>query len=317
MRPTFSLLAAALLTSVAFLPTGAAQTQPEPPAPPPLSDVLTGHAKRDYEAARLLFDVGDYAGALARFLNAARVSNDPRLLWNAAACEMKLRHYAKALGLVRRYLDSQSPLITAAAARNARSFLEAAELLTVRLHVESSEADALVYVDGELMGAVPLGPSAALDLGRHEIVVKKEGFFDFNQTLTVTGSADLLVRAELRPLPRRAGAPGVMRADGPYPGAAASRRTWEGSAPIGPHSAQITAPGLRPVVPRIAVLEQQSGVVESTLDSGGIPTWVWIVGGSVLLAGAATFGYFILKPSEASSGGSAEGSIATVQLPLR
>src|SRR5882724_2714841 len=67
---------------------------PAPPGPRPLSESLTGGAKSDYEAARLLYGDGDHAGALVKFQSAFDQSKEPRLLWNMAACEKNLRHYA-------------------------------------------------------------------------------------------------------------------------------------------------------------------------------------------------------------------------------
>ena len=70
-------------------------------APKPLSDTLTGSAKIDYDAGKLLFSDGDMAGALVKFKSAYDTSKDARLLWNIAACEKSLHHYARVLS----YLD--------------------------------------------------------------------------------------------------------------------------------------------------------------------------------------------------------------------
>ncbi|MDP9000397.1 MAG: tetratricopeptide repeat protein [Myxococcota bacterium] len=130
-------------------------TGPVAPAPS-LADTLVGAAKDDYLAARSLYESGDFARALARFEAAYDTSRDARLLWNAAVCQKAMEHYAKAMSLVRRYLDSGSPLVTEATARNAQAFIAAAESRTARLDVVSSESDAMVYVDGESVGSTPL-----------------------------------------------------------------------------------------------------------------------------------------------------------------
>ncbi|MGH7329836.1 MAG: hypothetical protein ACREJX_15930, partial [Polyangiaceae bacterium] len=61
---------------------------PKPPAAPAgpksLSDTLTGDAKADYEAGKLLFSDGDYAGAEIKLQGAYDKSQEPRLLWNIA-----------------------------------------------------------------------------------------------------------------------------------------------------------------------------------------------------------------------------------------
>src|SRR6185503_13375936 len=43
---------------------------PAPPATPPLSEALTGQAQADYQAARLLYGDGDFAGASLKFKQA-------------------------------------------------------------------------------------------------------------------------------------------------------------------------------------------------------------------------------------------------------
>src|SRR5437016_6190653 len=76
---------------------------PTPPAgPPSLSETLSGDAKSAYDAAKVLFGDGDFASAALKFRSAHDLSNDPRLLWNIAACEKNLRHYAKVVSLVQR-----------------------------------------------------------------------------------------------------------------------------------------------------------------------------------------------------------------------
>jgi TolA-binding protein len=58
----------------------------------PLASSLRGQAATDYQAARILFDDGDYAGASLKFQHAFEESGDARLLWNIAVCEKNLRH---------------------------------------------------------------------------------------------------------------------------------------------------------------------------------------------------------------------------------
>src|SRR5882672_5796822 len=55
--------------------------------PRPLAESLEGEAKRAYELGCLLYDNGDYAGALVRFESARKASADARLLWNVAVCQ--------------------------------------------------------------------------------------------------------------------------------------------------------------------------------------------------------------------------------------
>ncbi|MEP7049529.1 MAG: PEGA domain-containing protein [Pseudomonadota bacterium] len=234
--------------------------------PAPLADSLQGQAKADYEAARLLYDSGDYAGALLKFQSAYRATGDPRLLWNAAGCARNLHNYAKAMLFVRQFLASQSALVTPEFAARGQAFLDAAEPLTAPLEIESNQPSSSVFLDDELLGTPAQASQSRVDLGTHRLVVQARGYQPYNETLTVLSSTTLHVTATLHalvvPLPVR---PARPHQDHPNHGARASL----------------------------------------------LPTWVWITGASVVLAGIATASYFIFKPSAAS--GPLPGSIATLR----
>ena len=62
----------------------------------------------------------------------------------------------------------------------------------------------------------------------------------------------------------------------------------------------MTARGKRPHDADIVVEEGQAQVLSVTLESdkkGGLPTWVWVAGGAVLVSGAAVGGYFLFRSS--------------------
>src|SRR5688572_14149804 len=103
MRRLLALLATCSLLHSTTLVHAAPPSKPGAPATKQkgLGETLTGQAKQDYEAAKLLFTDGDHAGALIKFQAVFDTSKDPRLLWNLAACHKSLRHYASAIGLLR------------------------------------------------------------------------------------------------------------------------------------------------------------------------------------------------------------------------
>jgi hypothetical protein len=271
---------------------------------------LTEDAKRDYESARLLYDNGDYAGAAMKFQSAyeasrannAKWEGDPRLLWNAASCEKSLRRYARAIALVRRYLDSRSPLVTPEGELAARAFLAAAEPLTAPLVIEANVPDALVYLDDELLGKTPLDGSVRVDLGTHRLQVKKGNHTDYLETLSISGSDELRVTALLRPIEQRgrlvvrAGKGDNITVDGVLVGAG----RVELHVPSGVHFVRVTAPGARPFDARVLVNERQLRSVDVKLErhepSDALPPWVWAAGGSVLTGLLMTSGYLIWKP---------------------
>jgi len=194
---------AALLTlasSAIAEETGHVEPVPVSQAVAPLTVQLRGEALQDYQAARAFYDLGDYAGALLKFQRSYQLSGDPRLLWNSASCEKSLRHYAKAMLWVRRFLASASPLVTPEARTRAQAFLEAAELLTARLELESNAPGAKLYVDSEFVGTLPLDAPVRVDPGAHHVAVKHSNFQPFEEDLVVAGS-HVQLTAILTPIP--------------------------------------------------------------------------------------------------------------------
>jgi len=313
----------ALALSLTAAPPAFADAPEEAPVraePRSLAESLEGDAKREYELARLLYDNGDYAGALRRFENARQGARDPRLLWNEALCHKALHHYARASRAMRAYLASGSPLISPAAASSAQSFLLAAERLTAHLVVSANVGSVRVYVDGEDIGESPLGSDARVDLGTHQIVVTKPDFTDYEQTVSVESSADVRVAAVLRPVVHE-GRIVVRARDGAavaIDGVVRGYGTWEGVLPSGAHALRISAPGFRAQAQSIVVADAQTRGFDVTLSPAprsAVTTWLWVAGGAALAAGAATAGYFIFRPGEPRK--PTDGTIATVRLDLR
>src|SRR5882724_11708596 len=131
------MLAALLLTAAPTLAQKSkrAVKAPEPPppaavapkAPASLGDTLTGEAKADYESGKLLYGDGDFAGARVKFQAAYELTQDPRLLWNMAVCEKGQRHYAKVVGLTKKYLAAGGELLAEDDRSEAKALLDAIE----------------------------------------------------------------------------------------------------------------------------------------------------------------------------------------------
>lgn len=317
------LLLGAWLVLLSIAPSLAAQADEAPSAPSSLAESLSGDARRDYEAALLLYKSGDFAGAGRRFSSAYAASRDVRLLWNAAACEQGQRHYAKAIALLRRYLASDSPLITEEATHNARAFLDAALPLTARLLVSANQPESQVYVDDELLGGVPLAAEARVDFGTHRVTLRKPQFIEATQTVTVTSAADVTLRFELAPvlhegrLVVRAGQGDSIVLDGRF----RALSSFDGALPSGSHRLRVTAAGSRPFETHVLIEDERTRALDVTLEraplSARIPSWVLVAGGAALLAGAGTAIYFAARPSDSSSAPLPSGSAGKVQLPLR
>jgi hypothetical protein len=286
--------------------SSAAPAPPPPPTTPSLADTLTGTAKADYEAGKLLFGVSDFGAALIKFTSAHDASKDPRLYWNIASCEGKLHHYAKAVGMLRTYLKEGGALLSDQDRTDATQTMTAMEPLTSTMRITSNEDAAEVYLDDQLVGQTPLDPML-VDIGVHKVRVHKAEFDEASEQVTVSGGATLLVDLKLKQTLHEGR---VSVAAGPKDSIAVDGQPvgigqWAGTLRSGGHTLRVTAPSMLPYQSEVLVQDGQSRTISVTLNpepSKGLPAWVW-VGGSVLVAGGlGTGAYFIFKPSSQYNG---------------
>ncbi len=316
----------ALAQTPAAAPASAAHPIPPPPAPPTapvaatpptpgatpavapaaaptkLSDRLQGPAKANYDAGKLLFGDGDYNGALLKFSAAYDTSKDPELLRNMAVCEEKLRHYAKAVTSIDRYLAEGGALLSDQDRAEAKSFRDTLVAFTAPITITVSEADADVLLDGDVVAHSPLKAPIVADIGERHIIVRKPGFKDFATTLKVsmaqTIDAQLVKDTHEARLDVRAPDGAAIKIDGNSVGVG----TWGGVLPSGGHTLNVSAPKMQTYQTEITLLDNQPRTVDVALQpeskGGGVPAWVWVVGGIAVAGGAVAGSYVLLHKSD-------------------
>lgn len=276
---------------------------PQPKAAMPLAESLSGEARGDYDAGRILFDDGDYEGAFVKFERAFREAGDERLLWNMAACEKSLRHYGMALQLLERYRRDGDARMTDPHRAEVEKLIATLRTLISTVHLMVSEADASVFIDDMPVGMTPLPGPLFVDLGKRRIRVSKAGFQDQVVFQEFAGGSQLTLMVTL---PREetqgrisivAGQGNSIRVDGQVVG----QTQWRGSLAAGEHSLRVTAAGMLPYAKEIVVQAGEERTLYVQLDAAedsGIPAWVWVSGGVLLAGGAATAAYFLFKPAD-------------------
>lgn len=275
------------------------------PAPAALGDSLTGAAKDEYVAGRILFQNGDFSGALVKFQHAFDLSSDVRLLWDMGACEKNLRHYVRVLRLVERYMHDGDPRITEAQRAEAAVVVRTVRALVSELHLIANEAGASVFVDDEPVGTTPLMEPLLVDLGQRRIRVRKPGFKEQVIVQQVPGASELTVSVALERETHEGrifvstDAGGAIRLDG----TAVGMGRWEGPVGTGSHTIGITAPGMRAYSTEVTVHDGESRILDVTLqhESGGISAAWWIGGGVLVAAGLGVGGYFLYRPSQTTA----------------
>lgn len=304
-----------------------------PAAPPSLSETLTGAAKSEYEAGRVLFQDGDYSGAALKFGKAFDQSHDPRLLWNVAAAEKNLRHYSKVISALEQYLAEGGDKLTEQDRADAKQLVETVGAFVGTLELKVDQADADITLDDEPIGKSPLDKPVRLDHGSHVVRVKKPGFDDFTARPKISGgetqTLEVLMKAEVRAgrLKVIAGPGEVISVDGEVVG----KGTWEGTLESGSHSVNVTGRGKRPkdvdvlvrdgeVTTSRLTLERDTPTGTTKKDGGFWATpWPWVIGGAVLASGAGVGAYFLFKPEDEKPPPTVDGTLnpGTVRLPLR
>ncbi|MFT3776536.1 MAG: PEGA domain-containing protein [Minicystis sp.] len=295
-------------------PSGA----PAAPAVKPLAETLTGMAKAEYEAGRILYADKDYANAIVKFQRAHELSNDPRLLWNIAVCQKNLRRYSKMLDTIRRYRKEAAAMLTDEDRTQAAEIIKTVETFVSALKLRANEDGAEVFVDDEKVGTTPLAEPVFVDVGIRKIKLKKPGFKDFVVTREIVGGGEVSLDAQIEKeihrgrLQVNAGDNDLIAIDGKPTG----KGKWEGSLPSGGHTLRVTAQGMAAYQSEVVIQDDQLRRVDVTLNPlprDTTKTVLWIVGGAALAAGAAVGGAFLFKPSRTAP---VEGNISpgTVQL---
>jgi hypothetical protein len=185
----------------AFAQTGAPPSPKKAATPVPqqrsLSDSLPADVKNEYEAGKILFEDGDYATALLKFQDAYARTTDARLLWNVGACLKNLRHYAKAIEILRTYLADTSGKLTPQDRQDATDLMGAIEPFTTSVTFKVSEDGAALWLDDAPIGSSPLPQSVLVDLGARRLRVQKDGFRLVDKEIAVGGVKDAVVEVVL------------------------------------------------------------------------------------------------------------------------
>jgi hypothetical protein len=290
----------------------------------PLADALTGEAKESYEAGKVAYGDGDYAAAVLKFQHALDLSGDPRLLWNVLVAEKNQRHYARVEALLHVYLKTAGPALTEADRSEAQALLEAVAPFIANVTVLVKEPDATVFIDDQQVARSPLDAPLRVDMGLRHLRVAKAGFRDFELSQSFAGGTSATVDAPLVAethegrLRVSAGSQASIRVDGKIVGLG----EWEGRVPSGMHAVEVAARGKQTWRADSAVRDEELTTVLVSLEDtpaqpvAGVPSWIWIAGGSVLAVGLGTGAYFLFKPADKGPPAATPGSLATWELPL-
>lgn len=296
----------------------------------PLAESLTGVARAEYEAGRILYMDGDYQTAVVKFERAYQESKDPRLLWNMAAAEKNLRHYVRVEELVRRYIEESGAQLTETERADAQALLDTVSQFIGDVTIKVQPDGSSVAVDGAPVGTTPLPKPVRLEIGTRTVEIKKNGYVPQREALQITGGSQLLefnLEQEVHQGTLRILAdPGnVIHVDGKVVGTT----EWQGTLPSGAHNVHVTADGFRPYRSDTVIQDNQTTTLRITLqeesralgamspeDSKNDYMWAWIAGGAVVVSGLAIGGYYLFRPEDSGPPAPVEGTLGTIELPF-
>ncbi len=266
-------------------------------------------ARADYAAARILYEDGDYAGAFTKLQAAYLASKDARLLWNMAACEKELRHYANVISLLERYLAEGKDVIRADEREATGELLLTVQAFVNELELVVEPEGAQLYLDGVEVGRSPLERPLRVDMGKRKLLVQKAGFVPQQADIDLGGGKRMSLRISLKPelhagTLRIVSEPSaVISVDGHVVATA----TWAGQLPSGAHSVHVSAPGKRAHETEVVIKDDATSSLHVNLQAeapqllaqpeAGAKAWWWVVGGAVV-AGAGVGAYLLLRPSD-------------------
>lgn len=324
MRPRSIAATVALCAAGALWAPAPALAQPKKApaakkAPPkPLAQTLSGVAKAEYEAGKILYQDGDHANALLKFQRAYDLSNDPRLLWNVAACEKNLRHYTRVLAAVEKYQKEGGALLTDQDRQDAEELTATVRTLVSTLRLTIDEPGAEVYVDGEKIGETPLAAAPLVDVGTRKIRVVKPGFKDFEQVEQVAGATEVKITVKLEKdihegrLIVEAAPADAIAVDGKLMGTG----RWDGVLPSGGHVLKVSAPKKITYQSEVLIQDGVTRRVPITLQAEkGFPTTalLWGGGAALVVTAAVITTVMLTRPSAPDP---VSGTIAPGYVPV-
>jgi tetratricopeptide (TPR) repeat protein len=196
VAPSSLLLAVALFA----LPAHAGNDTPAEGAAAPAAvptDAAIREASEHYEAGLELYADGEFKRAAIEFDRAYELVPNYRALYNIGQVRIQLHDYARAMKALQAYLKEGGEKIDADRKKTVHDDLEMLATRTATLGIETNEPGVEVLVDGEPAGVTPMAEPLLLDTGDRRLVLRKDGFYPREETITLASKDALSMRFDL------------------------------------------------------------------------------------------------------------------------
>lgn len=260
---------------------------------------MTPEAEAAFSAGKILHDRGDYLGALTRLREAYDRSSQAEPLRWLFRTQKKLSRYTEMIGSLRAYIQHPDPTIPLEYKRIACESFSKAVSSTGTIRVVSSEAGATVVLGESPAGTTPLPDALRVDADRPVVVqISKPGRKPYTWKGVVPAGQEITLEAVLAK-DTHEGHLAVDAEDGDLvslDGRPVGSGPWDRAVASGPHTLLVTGPLMAPYSIDLTVQDNTVRDVVARLQPA-IPTWVWVLGGTLLAGGAAVGAAFLFQPS--------------------
>jgi hypothetical protein len=178
------LVVASLAASLVISPSASfaqSGTLPPQPAKTDTTDALTDQARELHLKGAALYEHGDYARAEAAFLAAWALKQHFQIAGNLGACQMKLGKYRDAAEHLRYFLREQPKTGNQDERKRTQALFDEARAKVATVGILVNVPDAVVSIDGRVIGTSPLKEPVFVDPGKRVVTVTRNGYKDSRQ----------------------------------------------------------------------------------------------------------------------------------------
>ena len=165
-------------------------------ASPALAENVDEGAKTQFKQGVALYKDGDFEQAAIAFERAYELKPSYKILFNIAQTENERKHYAAALKAYHRYLKDGGDQIDAERRAEVEKEFKRLKALVGGITVKTDVKGAVVFVDGFRHAETPFTKPILVDLGEHEVLVKRGTEELHRETIKVAGGQKVVVDLE-------------------------------------------------------------------------------------------------------------------------
>ncbi len=182
-------LAVALTLSllVPLHPVAWAQPAGQAAKPKTVREELPAEAQASWDRALELFQAKKWDGAQAEFMQAYRISKNPRVLFNVAMTAKASGNYTRAIDLFQQELTEGAGKLSKQEEQRIHDELSALGDFVSTLTIEVNEPGATITIDGETVGTSPLAKPVPVTVGTHRVQASKAGYTTASDSVLIAG----------------------------------------------------------------------------------------------------------------------------------